>query len=90
MVVTENWATRDKCLYHLGEAHLVSLGGFWVRSGVSSRQVALTKDGTTARTLGATRPLACDVTEWRSPVVVLRVAAPEFDLLIGRPGELRP
>ena len=34
MVVTENWATRDKCLHHLGEAHLVSLGGFWVRSGV--------------------------------------------------------
>ena len=55
---------------------------------MSSRQVAFTRDGTTTRTLRTACPLTCDVAQRCGPVVVLRVATPEFDLLVGRPSEL--
>ena len=43
-VITEDCATRDKRLYHFGEAYLVSLGGFWVWGGVCGCKIIDTRD----------------------------------------------
>ena len=76
MVVTENCAARDKCLYHLGEAHLVSLGGFWVRSGVCGCEIIGTRNDLSPGAVWATglfsrtavwRGLPCVICVYRAP-----------------------